>query len=96
MSEQAGSDRRAVRYVVAGRVQGVYYRASTARRAQELGVHGWARNLPDGTVEVVAAADADTLSALAEWLWEGPPAARVESVTLEEWTDAVPDGFHIR
>ena len=88
--------RRSVRCLVAGRVQGVFFRASTRDRAAELGLRGWARNLPDERVEVVAAGDAQALAALAEWLWQGPPAARVTSVTVEEWTGAVPDGFSIR
>lgn len=87
---------RTVRYLVAGRVQGVYYRASTARAASELGMSGWARNLPDGRVEVVANGNAGAHEALAAWLWRGPPAARVDSVTAEEWTEDVPSGFEVR
>ena len=86
---------RAVRYVIAGRVQGVGYRAATLRQGSALEVSGWVRNLPSGEVEVVAAGSADALAALAGWLWQGPPAARVERVTLEEWTEPVPAGFAI-
>jgi acylphosphatase len=86
----------AVRCVVAGRVQGVYYRASTADRAGELALDGWARNLPDGRVEVVAAGAPSALSELTAWLWSGPPAARVASVYVEQWEDAVPCGFTVR
>lgn len=85
-----------VRYVIAGRVQGVYYRAATARRAAELAIRGWARNLPDGRVEVVAAGTTDTLAELTAWLWRGPPAARVESVYVEQWHGDVPDEFGVR
>lgn len=86
---------RAIRCLVAGRVQRVGYRAATLRQAGALGVAGWVRNLPGGDVEVVAAGSADALAALAGWLWQGPPAARVASVTLEEWTEPVPAGFSL-
>jgi acylphosphatase len=84
---------QAIRCLVAGRVQGVYYRAATADRANRLAVRGWAKNLPDGRVEVVAGGPMPALAELTAWLWEGPPAARVESVHVEEWEGAVPDGF---
>jgi acylphosphatase len=88
---------KAVRYLVAGRVQGVFYRASTAAEAKRLGLTGWARNLPDGRVEVVASGDGGRLAELAEWLWQGPPAAVVREVTVEEWTaDVHSTGFDIR
>lgn len=87
------SDSVAVRCLVSGRVQGVYYRSTTAAEAQRLGLDGWVKNLGDGRVEVVAAGAPPAVTTLAGWLWKGPPAARVESVLLEEWTEAVPKGF---
>jgi len=69
---------------VAGRVQGVYFRASTRQRATELGVTGHARNLADGRVEVLACGSPSAVEQLCEWLWEGPPTARVTEVTVEE------------
>lgn len=89
------TDLRAVRCVVAGRVQGVYYRAATAAEAERLELGGWVKNLPDGRVEVVAAGAPQAVAALAGWLWQGPPAARVESVQLEEWTGDVPRAFTV-
>lgn len=77
-------------------MQGVYYRRATAARARELALAGWVQNLPDGRVEVVASGPIAVLAVLAEWLWQGPPSARVDSVTLEEWTSAVPPGFSVR
>ena len=88
--------RRAIRCVVAGRVQGVYYRAAAAERAATLELHGWVRNLPDGRVEAVAAGPIEALTEFAAWLWQGPPAARVDSVQVEEWSEAVPDGFSMQ
>jgi acylphosphatase len=69
---------------VTGRVQGVYYRASTASRATELGVSGEARNLPDGSVEVIACGDAEAVALLIEWLWIGPTSAKVIDVQVDE------------
>jgi acylphosphatase len=83
----------AVRCLVSGRVQGVYYRSMTAAEAQRLELDGWVKNLADGRVEVVAAGAPTAVATLAGWLWQGSPAARVESVLLEEWTDNVPRGF---
>lgn len=82
------SDWIARRCWVAGRVQGVFYRASTERRACELGVTGYARNLPDGRVEVLACGEAEAVQALCDWLWQGSPASHVTSVEVQ----AVPPG----
>jgi acylphosphatase len=72
------------RCYVSGRVQGVFYRASTRQRAQELGCRGYARNLPDGGVEVLAVGEPGAVHALIEWLWQGPPAAHVSDVKCSE------------
>ena len=71
------------RCLVAGRVQGVFYRASARARAEALGVTGHARNLPDGRVEVLACGTPQAVQALCDWLWQGPPAADVVSVEIE-------------
>jgi len=84
---------RAIRCVVAGRVQGVYYRAAAVEHAQGLKLDGWVRNCPDGRVEVVVAGEPAAVAALAGWLWLGSPAARVDAVHLEEWTGDVRPGF---
>ena len=83
-----------VRFVVSGRVQGVFFRASTRAEALRLGLGGSARNLPDGRVEVVASGADEALSALERWLWQGPPSARVEDVAREAIADRDFDGFH--
>ena len=91
------SDWIARRCLVAGRVQGVFYRASTRQRAQELGVTGYARNLADGRVEVLACGEVAAVHALCEWLWQGSPASHVTSVQVEELqageTAVRPEGF---
>lgn len=72
------------RFLVSGKVQGVFFRASTARVAEELGLRGYARNLPDGRVEVLAVGSATSLQSLASWLRQGPPRARVMDVVADE------------
>lgn len=72
------------RCFVSGRVQGVFYRASTRQRAGLLGVTGYARNLPDGRVEVLACGEPAAVAALCAWLREGPPAASVTEVLVED------------
>jgi acylphosphatase len=84
---------------VRGRVQGVYFRHSTRIEAQRLGVRGSARNLPDGSVEVLAQGGTQALQALREWLKLGPPQARVDSVEeieLDSATLDVPTDFQVR
>lgn len=81
---------------VAGRVQGVWYRGSTQRQALALGITGYARNLPDGRVEVLACGEAAALQQLRDWLWQGPPAAEVTDVQCVPAADVVAEGFHTR
>lgn len=82
---------------VTGRVQGVFYRASTGERARELKITGYARNLPDGRVEVLACGDPAAVDALCDWLWQGPPAARVMEVVVREVECAdIPRKFEIK
>jgi acylphosphatase len=67
-------------YSVTGRVQGVWFRESTRREAAALGITGYAKNMADGSVEVLACGDSAALKRLADWLEVGPPAARVARV----------------
>ncbi|MEO0421684.1 MAG: acylphosphatase [Pseudomonadota bacterium] len=69
---------------VSGRVQGVAFRANTARQAQALGIRGYARNLPDGRVEVLACGADEALEALIAWLHQGPLFARVDAVQVAQ------------
>jgi acylphosphatase len=69
---------------VAGRVQGVFYRATAARRAQELNVRGYARNLPDGRVEVLAHGEEESVRTFVDWLWTGSSASKVTSVDVTD------------
>lgn len=82
-------------FVVSGKVQGVFFRASARQEALRLGIRGHARNLSDGRVEVVASGSAEALSELERWLWQGPPAARVDDVVRSEHGEILTDGFSI-
>ena len=81
------------RCYVSGRVQGVFFRASTTEQAHLLGIHGYARNLPDGRVEVLACGTDAAVQQLCDWLTQGPPAARVSDVTCSPVDETPPDGF---
>ena len=86
----------AYRYVVQGRVQGVGYRYFILRQADALGVSGFARNLADGAVEVLAEGTGAALADFEARLREGPAFAEVASVEREASSDRGSSGFHIR
>ncbi len=67
---------------IEGLVQGVFFRDTTRRKAMELNVKGWVRNLPDGRVEAVFEGPEDSVRSMIEWCHHGPPAARVERVQV--------------
>lgn len=69
---------------ITGKVQGVWYRASTQRKAQELGLSGWVRNLPDGSVEAAIEGPEGKLQLMMQWCAQGPTHARVEAVVPKE------------
>lgn len=73
-----------MQFFVTGRVQGVWFRAGTKQEAERLGLLGFAKNLPDGRVEVIACGERDKLAALNEWLKHGPRGAKVEGLSSEE------------
>jgi acylphosphatase len=73
-----------VRLRILGRVQGVWYRASTQREALRLGVAGTVRNLPDGSVEAIVQGPQDAVDALVAWCRRGPPRAEVEQVIVSQ------------
>lgn len=86
----------AARFIVTGKVQGVFFRASTREQAQALGLRGHAHNLPDGSVEVLAVGEANAIDMLEDWLRQGPPLARVDSVRRTDASNMdIGDGFQI-
>jgi acylphosphatase len=85
-----------IRAIVYGIVQGVGFRYHTCQIAQQLGVTGFVRNQPDGTVEIVAVGTSDQLKALLQWANQGPAGARVDQVNTEPHSgSAYFDGFTI-
>jgi len=81
-----GENRRRVHVRICGQVQGVFFRASAEAEANRLGLTGWVRNRPDGSVELVAEGDQARLDALVAWCRHGPPRAEVDDVQIE-WRD---------
>lgn len=75
---------RRVHLIIRGKVQGVFFRESTKTRALELGLEGWVRNLPDGTVEAVAQGDDARILDFLAFCHRGPPAARVSDVSVQD------------
>ena len=73
----------AVHLFARGRVQGVWFRASTQEQALQLGVCGWAKNCQDGSVEIHAEADKETLERFISWCRKGPPAAEVSALDID-------------
>lgn len=80
------------RVLVSGKVQGVFYRKYTQRKAAQLGVTGFVRNLPDGRVEIVAEGTAEQVRALEAWCHEGPPKSEVTAVSVTDCTGRESEG----
>lgn len=83
------------RLLVRGRVQGVWFRESARRRAEELGVSGWVRNRPDGAVEAELEGDPEDVEVIVSWFGHGPPQARVDSVAVEGRSPFGERGFSV-
>ncbi|WP_436927391.1 acylphosphatase [Halosimplex amylolyticum] len=90
------TDRTRAHVYVSGRVQGVYYRATTRDEARERGVDGWVKNLDDGRVEAVFEGPDEAVEAMVEWCHEGSSRARVDDVEAEYAEPDGLDGFEIR
>ena len=84
------------RVVVHGRVQGVWFRESARRRAEQLGVTGWVRNAADGSVEAELEGPVEDVEVLVAWFRHGPPDARVEACEVEELAPTGEPGFATR
>ncbi len=96
MSEQPTDDQARAHVYVSGRVQGVFFRASTREQAQKHGVAGWVKNLEDGRVEAVFEGPREAVESVVNWCHEGSPAATVEGVAVEYTAPNGIDGFKIR
>lgn len=89
----AAEPKIARRLIVHGRVQGVFYRDWTVKTARALGLAGWVRNCPDGTVEIVAEGDAQTIDRLIELARKGPPAAEIAAIDVSDLPTTTLSGF---
>lgn len=93
----ASGDITALRVVVRGRVQGVFFRDSTRRQAQAVGVAGWVRNAADGSVEAWLEGPSSAVAEVATWIRDGgPPHARVDAVEAEPRRPEGHEGFTVR
>jgi acylphosphatase len=81
------------RLIVHGRVQGVWYRGWAVDTARALGLDGWVRNRRDGGVEILASGSGEAVTLFIERCRQGPAAARVDRIDVEETDEAVPAGF---
>ncbi|MEO8809604.1 MAG: acylphosphatase [Rhodanobacter sp.] len=81
------------RFIVSGRVQGVFFRASAREQALGLGLAGHAKNMDDGRIEVLVSGSTEDIEALAQWLQQGPPASEVEQVFRENLAEQDLFGF---
>jgi len=82
-----------VHVIISGRVQGVWFRANTRQKAEQLGVTGWVRNTPDGCVEAVFEGEKNSVKEMLEWCNHGPPLAKVENVEIKKQTPT--NGFNV-
>lgn len=71
---------------ISGRVQGVFFRDNTKKKARELELTGWVRNLPDGKVEIIVEGEKEKIQELIKWAKDGPPLASVRNLRVE-WQD---------
>ncbi|MCP4288730.1 MAG: acylphosphatase [Gammaproteobacteria bacterium] len=85
-----------VRCLVSGRVQGVFFRASTREQALTLGITGYVRNLADSRVEVMACGEREAIDQLRKWLTRGPSAAQVTGVSCEPQESLMYQNFTVR
>lgn len=87
---------KSVRARITGRVQGVGFRAWMEQAAVRMGVSGWVRNRRDGSVEAVIAGDAGKVDEMLTMCWQGPPAAKVDGVRIEDAAAPGGNGFESR
>lgn len=90
------STRRTVRVIIEGRVQGVWFRGWTCETARELGLDGWVRNNPDGSVEAVFSGPDDAVARMLALCEIGPPVAKVRKVNISVEEIDIKIGFHTR
>jgi acylphosphatase len=85
-----------VHVVVSGQVQGVWFRASTKQKAEELGLTGWVRNNPNGCVEAIFEGEEELVNKIIDWCYNGPPMAKVDNVEVKKQKTVGFKDFSIR
>ena len=90
------SERKAIHVIIAGRVQGVGFRAWAKSTATKKGLNGWVRNRTDGTVEAVFSGKAAHIDAMLTACKDGPLASRVQEVVAKDWAEPVASGFEMK
>jgi len=86
-----------VHVVISGRVQGVWFRANTKQKAEQLGMTGWVRNTADGKVEALFEGDEKHIQEMIDWCHRGPPMAQIDNVEITEQSSSNGfDGFSIK
>jgi acylphosphatase len=83
-------------FYISGKVQGVFFRDATSKKANELDITGWVRNLLDGRVEVLASGTTENMDSLELWLWQGTPSSQVEHVEIKEVPFEAHSSFVVR
>src|SRR5829696_7490436 len=86
---------KTVRLVIKGKVQGVFYRATSREKAIELGIKGWVKNTQDGNVEILASGEKENLEKFIDWCRKGPPNALVVDVVISKSEEPYHENFHI-
>ena len=87
------------RLIIHGKVQGVFFRDATRKKARDLNVHGWVRNNPDGTVEILCQGNPENIQNLIDWCYKGPSSAEVSRVDVQKQfpeNEELFDSFEIR
>lgn len=87
---------QAQQFFISGKVQGVYFRQSAVDEATRLGLNGFAKNLSDGRVEIIASGETAALTEFVEWLQQGPPMAEVDQIEQRVIDVVLPEGFTVR
>ena len=82
-------------FIIAGKVQGVFYRGSAREKAEELGLTGWVKNMQDGTVVLRATGTSQAIASMKEWCTKGPPGAQVTHVQEKLLADEMFEGFSV-
>ena len=95
MNSDDAEDRVCHHYSVSGIVQGVFFRDSTREKARSLNISGYAKNMADGSVEIIACGSAENIAKMSEWLKRGPPMATVDGIEEQIVSDREFTGFRI-